>query len=170
MASVCASMGNTTARIAARLATSAWWMAVANKVRRVLLKLTNDARLVAAVGGAVGYFAEQAGVDARARADLITATEEACRDTFPLLDDADPVLGVQVEGFPDRIEVTLEHQAQPAPAAGLETFVSGGEQTGTGRAGGLRLLSRVDRVQYGAEGGTSRMTLVKYVRSHSSEK
>jgi len=138
-------------------------MTVANKVRRVLLKLTSDARLVAAVGGAVGSFAEQAGLDARARADLIAATEEACWGTFPLLTDADPLLGVEIEGFADRIEVTLAHQGQSEPTGAAE-------ETGAGGTRGRRLLSRVDRVRYGAEGGTSRMTLVRYVGANSSKK
>ncbi len=133
-----------------------------NKTRRVVLKLTRDARLVAGVGGAVGYFAEQAGLDAHARADLITATEEACQETFPLLTDADPILGVEIEGFPDRIEVTLEHQG-PSNSTGAEG-------TGAGQVGRLRLLSRVDRVQCDAEGGTSRMTLIKYVGAHPAKK
>ena len=146
-------------------------MAVVNKVRRVLLRLTSDARLVAAVGGAVGYFAEQAGLEARARADLIAATEEACWATFPLLTEADPLLGVQIEGFSDRIEVTLAHHGEPEPTAGLESFALGAEeQIGEARTSGQRLLSQVDRVQYGAEGGTSRMTLVKYVGANPSKK
>jgi hypothetical protein len=109
-----------------------------------VLKLTSDARLVAAVAGAVGYFADQAGLDAGGRADLITAIEEACREIFPLLDTADSVLSVRIEGFPDRIEVVLEHQGQPVPAA---------------------RLPHVDRVQYETQGSTSHMTLVKYVRN-----
>jgi len=123
----------------------------------------DDARLVAAVGGAVGHFADQAGLDARARAELIAAAEEACRDTFPLLTPDEPFLGVQIGAFPDRIEVTLEHHGRQVPTAGLESFAAaGGEGSG---AGGLRLLSRVDRVQYNTEGSTSRMKLIKYLRA-----
>lgn len=144
---------------------------MATRTTRVVLRLTHDARLVAAVGGAVGYFADQAGLDAHTRADLVAATEEACRDTFPLLTPFDPVLGVQIEGFPERIEVTFEHHGQQVPTAGLESFTAHGQEgSGVGGSSGLRLLSRVDRVKYNSEGGTSRMTLVKYVRTRPGEK
>ena len=136
-----------------------------------MLRLTNDARLVAAAGGAVGHFADRAGLDAHARADLVAATEEACRDTFPLLTPSDPVLGVQIEGFPDRIEVTFEHHGQQVPTAGPEGFAApGGEGSGAGGSSGRRLLSRVDRVKYNIEGGTSRMTLVKYAHAQPGKK
>lgn len=137
---------------------------MATSTSRVVLKLTSDARLAAAVGGAVGFFADQARLDARARADLIAAAEEACRETLPLLTPAEPLLGVQIEALPDRIEVTLEHHGQPVPTVGLESFAApAGEGSGASGASGLRLLSRVDRVQYNTAGGTSRMTLIKYL-------
>ncbi len=140
-----------------------WWTAVANENSRVVLKLTGDLRLLAAVAGAVGHLAEQAGFDARAQADLIAAAEEACRDTFPLLTPDDPTLGVTIQGFPDRLEVTLEHQGRAVPTAGLETFAIPGAE-GAGGLSALGLLVRVDRVQYDVQGGASRMTLIKYLR------
>ncbi len=139
-----------------------------NDSGRVVLKLSNDPRLVAGVAGAVGHIAERAGLDAGAQADLVAAAEEALRQTFPLRADAGALLGVTIEDFPDRIEVTLEHQGHPLPAAGLETFaVPGAEETGG--LSGLKLLARVDRVQYDTQGGVSRMTLIKYVRPQSSK-
>lgn len=66
--------------------------------------------------------------------------------------------------------MTLAHHGQPEPMAGLESFALGAEQIGAGRPGGRRLLSQVDRVQYRAEGGTSHMTLVKYVGASPSKK
>ncbi len=144
---------------------------MATRTTRVVLRLTNDARLVAAAGGAVGHFADHAGLDAHTRADLVAATEEACRDTFPLLTPSDPVLGVQIEGFPDRIEVTFEHHGQQVPTAGLESFIAPREEgSGAGGSSGLRLLSRVDRVKYNTEGSRSRMTLVKYVQTRPGKK
>lgn len=118
---------------------------MANKTTCVLLKLTSDVRLVAGVGGAVGFFAALAGLDSQASANLIAAAEEACRDCFPQLSPDDPLLDVRIEDLADRIEVTLEHRGRPA-------------------AHGTAALG-VDRVEYEAEGGMSRMTLIQYVHT-----
>jgi anti-sigma regulatory factor (Ser/Thr protein kinase) len=131
---------------------------VPNESGRVVLKLSNDPRLVASVAGAVGHIAERAGFDTGAQADLVAAAEEALRQTFPLLANAGALLGVTVEDFPDRVEVTLEHRGHPLPAS---------QQTGG--LTGPKLLARVDRVQYDTQGGVSRMTLIKYIRPQSSE-
>ena len=156
-------MASTIAPIAARPATSVWWTAVAGDPGRVVLKLSNDPRLMAGVSGAVEHMAERAGCDARACADLIVAAEEACRETFPLLPAADAQLAVTIEDFPDRVEVTFEYQGQTRPAAGLDTFaVPGAEEEGG--LSGRKLLARVDRVQFDTQDATSRLTLVKYIR------
>ena len=140
---------------------------MAVEASRVVLKLPNDPRLVAAAAAAVEHFAERVGFDAPAQADLAAAVEEACCETLPLLPNSDATLDVTVEEFPDRLEVTLQHQGQAVPTAGLDTFaIPGAEAAGAGGLSGLGLLSRVDRVQYNTQGGTSRMTLVKYVRAH----
>jgi hypothetical protein len=123
---------------------------LANKTTRVLLKLTSDARLLAGVGGAVAFFAALAGLDSQASANLIAAAEQACRDRFPQLSPDDPLLDVRIENLVDRIEVTLEHRSRPASGAAA---ASG--------HGGAALP--VDRVEYRAEGGMSRMTLIQYV-------
>ena len=136
---------------------------MANDPGRVVLRLSNDLRLIAGVAAAVGHIAERAGCDARAQAELVAAAEEACRDTLPLLTDAEAPLEVIIEDFPDRVEVTLEHQGQLLPAAGLETFVVPGV-VGPGGLSGLKLLAHVDRVQYDTHAGTSRFTLIKYIQ------
>jgi hypothetical protein len=125
---------------------------LANKTTCVLLKLTSDARLVAGVGGAVGFFAALAGLDSQASANLIAAAEEACRDCFPQLSPDDPLLDVRIEDLADRIEVTLEHRGRPAAGAAAAS------------AHGTAALG-VDRVEYEAEGGMSRMTLIQYVHT-----
>jgi hypothetical protein len=131
---------------------------------RLVLRLSRDLRLLAGVAGALAHIAERAGYDAGARADMAAAAEEVCRDTFPLLTESDPRLSVIIEDFADRIEVTLEHNGQAIPTAGLESFAfPAAEQTG--RSSGLGLLARVDRVTYDSKSGTSRMTLVKYLRA-----
>ncbi len=121
---------------------------------RVVLKLSNHPGLVAAVAGAVGHVAARAGCDARARADLIAAAEEACRNAFSRLATADAQLGVTIEGFPDRVVVTLEHKGPPALGAAEPGGLSGG-----------KLLAQVDRVQYDTKGDVSRMILTKYSRA-----
>ncbi len=136
---------------------------------RVVLKLSNDPRLMAGMTGAVEHMAERAGCGARACADLIAAAEEACRDTFPLLPAADAQLAVTIEDFPDRVEVTFEYQGGGLPAAGLDTFAVPGAE-GVGGLSGRKLLARVDRVQYDIQDGTSRLTLVKYIRPRSHKK
>ncbi len=146
-----------------------WWTAVGNDPSRLVLRLSSDPRLVAGVAGAVALIAERAGCDAGAQADLVAAAEGACRDTFPLLTGADPRLGVIIEQLVDRIEVTLEHDGQAVPIAGLESFAFPGAEE-TGRTSGLGLLARVDRVTYNVESGTSRMTLVKYLHTHPGKK
>jgi anti-sigma regulatory factor (Ser/Thr protein kinase) len=130
---------------------------VADDPGRVVLKLSNHPRLVAAVGGAIGHVAARAGWDARAMADLIAAAEEACRNAFSRLAAADAQLGVTIEGFPDRVVVTIEHKGPPAPGAAEPGSLSGGN-----------LLTQVDRVQYDTEGDVSRMILIKY--SHAQPK
>ena len=146
-----------------------WWTAVAGDPGRVVLKLSNDPRLMAGVSGAVEHMAERAGCDARACADLIVAAEEACRETFPLLPAADAQLAVTIEDFSDRVEVTFEYQGGGLPAAGLHAFaVPGAEEEG--ELSGRKLLARVDRVQYDTQDGTSRLTLVKYIRPQSRKK
>jgi len=136
---------------------------------RVELLLSSDPRLVAGVARAVEYIAERAGFDARAQADLTAAAEEACRDTLPLLSEADPKLGVIIEGFADRIEVALEHGCRPAASAGQEGLAGTGMGVGGAQKDSL-LLSRVDRVLHCTQSGTCRTTLVKYLRVQRHEK
>jgi anti-sigma regulatory factor (Ser/Thr protein kinase) len=125
---------------------------------RVHMRLSGDPRLVAGVGGAVQRMAERAGLGEAAAAALASATEEACQNTFPLLQPSDPFLSVGVFSFHDHLEVTVEHRGVEEPSAGLDTFLRGGGETT-----GLDLMARVDRVQYDTAGGTSRTTLIKYL-------
>lgn len=128
---------------------------------RIILRLTGDARLMPAVVRAVESFAERIGFGAAASRSLGEAAEQACNDSFAQMDDTGGEVGVIVEDFADRIEITVEHKGDAGPAAGLDTF---GGFSGAGGAG-LALLARVDRVQYQTENGVSRMKLIKYVSS-----
>lgn len=134
---------------------------MATKTSRVVLRLTKDERLVAAVEAAAGHFAERVFLDTSARADLVTVAADVCRATFPLLAGPDATLEVTLEGFSDRIELTLEHEGQAELAPDLATFAFPRE--GGDELGGINLLARVDRVLCDSQEGTSRMTLVKYI-------
>lgn len=132
---------------------------------RVHLDLNGDLRLLAGLSGAVEHFAQQVGLGEPAQRDLITAAEEACRDTFRLLTPESPTLRVTIVAHLDRVEVSLEHRGEAVPTAGLDTFFGAGAKSSTGgELTGLSLMKRVDRVQYHTEGGTSRTTLVKYLK------
>ncbi len=138
------------------------------ETRRIHLRLGSDERLLTAVSIAVAWIGEQAGLESAAQADLVTAVEEACRDTLSVLSKDNPLLDIEVDKLADRVEVTLEHHGAARPAAGLESFISGGQGLAGGPSG-LSLLARVDRVQYNSESGASKTTLIKYLRPLDSE-
>jgi len=118
--------------------------------------------------GVVEHFAQSAGLAPEEQQNLIAATQQACQNTFKLLSGEDGRLGVRILGLPDRIEIVLEHRGEALPSAGLDTFAAltagGAEESDIA---GLELMARVDRVLYHTEGGSSRMTLVKYVSPQS---
>ncbi|MGH9714401.1 MAG: hypothetical protein ACRD5M_13975 [Candidatus Acidiferrales bacterium] len=128
------------------------------------LSLHNDPRLLAAVSAIVSHSAQRVGLTAEAQEGLAAAVIDACRETFPLLGDSDEshsALKVIVEDFQDRIEVTIEHAGEALPTAGLDSFCGGGEGIAAGISNSLQ-DTRVDRVQYEAQNGRSRMKLIKY--------
>ena len=128
---------------------------------RVELQLPNDPRATSAVSGAVEHLAGRAGFATAQQKEVAAAAEAACRAAFRRLGDYDSTVGVTVEEFEDRIEVTVEHSGEIAPAVGLEEIVS----TASSREGADQgLLARMDRVQYQTVGGVSRMILIKYAR------
>ena len=130
------------------------------------LRLNNDPWLLRGLVGAVEHFAHRAGLDDESCRSLITATEQACENTFQLLPDGTSTLLVAIQDYPDRVEVAIEHKGEELPSAGLDTFAGFGAE---GDLSGLLLMAHVDRVQYQTEGGTSRMTLVKYVHASSAK-
>jgi hypothetical protein len=132
------------------------------------MDLYNDLRLVPGVLGVVEHFAQSAGLAPEEQQNLIAATQQACLDTFKLLPGEDGRLGVSILGLPDRIEIVLEHRGEALPSAGLDTFAAlAAGSTAESDFAGLELMARVDRVLYHTEGGSSRMTLVKYVSPHA---
>ncbi len=136
-------------------------MSVIAETHRVDFALGRDARLFRAVNAAIAVLGDAAGFDLAEVENLGAAAEAACEDTFPQLPAEFPQLSVTVESFSDRLEITLAHRGESAPAIGLERFAS---QAGTQRANGPALLESVDRVQYESSGGIARTRLVKYLR------
>jgi hypothetical protein len=133
---------------------------------RTELTLQDDPRLMAGVVAIVSFAAHRCGLSNGAREGLAAAAAEACRETFPLVNNngsKDAALKVIVSDFADRVEVAIEHSGESLPSAGLDTFcdaASGaGSQTGLSRA---LQKANVDRVQYETRDGVSRMTLIKY--------
>ncbi len=135
-------------------------MSVTAETHRVDFALERDARLLRAVSAAIAVLGEAAGLGPADAQDLGAAAEAACEDTFPQLLGESPQLSVTVESFSDRLEITLAHRGESAPAVGLQTFAP---QAGPQQAGRPALLQSVDRVQYDSRGGIARTRLVKYL-------
>jgi len=133
---------------------------------RTELTLQDDPRLMAGVVAIVSFAAHRCGLSSGAQEGLAAAAAEACRETFPLVNgngSKDCSLKVIVSGFPDRVEVSIEHSGESLPSAGLDTFCDAASSAGsqTGLSGALQ-KTNVDRVQYETRDGVSRMTLIKY--------
>jgi len=143
---------------------------VAREIGRIELKLDRDARLTAGVTAAVIHVAESAGLGADAQADLVAAAEDACGEAFRLLTAAGARLAVTIEEFTDRIEVTLEYRVQPAQVGRETSGLPRTEPAQPVGSTGRGLLGRVDNVLSNTQGGTSRTTLVKYIRAQPKQK
>ena len=129
------------------------------------LILHEDTRLFGAISAVVHHASQRCGLSEAGVQGLAAATEEACRETFPLMEgqgNGEPTVKVIVSDFTDRVEVAIEHTGEALPTAGLDTFI--GDGTGDPGAGLSRALqmTKVDRVQYQTSSGVSRMTLIKY--------
>jgi anti-sigma regulatory factor (Ser/Thr protein kinase) len=132
---------------------------------RVELHLDRDPRLISAVRSAVHFQATRAGLEEKGCESLSLASEEVCREALTQMTDADGGLSVTLVTFPDRMEISIHHRGQLAPAVGLETFApAGAASSGAGRVNGMELLTRVDRVTFNTESGVARTTLVKFLR------
>ena len=132
---------------------------------RVVFHLDGGPRLVAPIRCAVHFEAARAGLDAGDCDELGKAFEDVCRKALLQLTGADGGLEITIDTFADRIEISVRHRGQLAPAAGLETFTalmaSAGE---SGGLSGMESLEGVDRVMFSFEDGAARTTLVKFLR------
>ncbi len=111
------------------------------------MRLHTDARLLPALASAVAHFSERAGLDAAAQSGLGAAAEEAFRGIGALLQNHEGLFGIIVADFPDRVEVTFEHEGRPWDLSGEKMF------------------AQADRSQQETRGGFSRLVLIKFVRS-----
>ena len=135
---------------------------MAEEITRTEFRLSPDAQLVLGVVVAAEHFARRRNLDEAAVQSLMRAAQDACQSTFQLLSGDSPTLGVVITEFDDRIEMTIEHQGEALPTAGLDTFLdAAADDASTGQLSGFTLMTLVDRVQYQTEAGTQRMTLVK---------
>jgi len=166
-ASVSAWMANTTARIAGKLAKSAWPNRMTDEPVRVVFHLDQDWNLVGVFCCAVEHQAIQAGFETEAGAQLARAAGDVCRETISHLGGNGEVVDITLDTFSDRMEIAIHCRGQLLPAIGLETFAfSDAHSGGAGGLNGQELLSRVDRVLYNAEDGVARTTLVKFLPVH----
>jgi hypothetical protein len=138
---------------------------MADDTTRIELHLDRDPRLITAVRSAVHFQATRAGLEEKGCENVALASEEVCKEALTQITDADGGLNVTLEIFPNRMEISIHHRGQLAPAVGLETFAPpGAAGKGAGGLNGLELLTRVDRVMFNTEKGVARTTLVKFLR------
>ena len=132
---------------------------------RTTIQLSCHEQMVPGVGGAVAHYADRVGLNEESRDSLVSALEDFCRETLPLLGSSGGRLTVAIEEFEDRIEIVVEHEGLARPSAGMDTFLAGNGSASDSRLLGVRLLRNVDRVEYDSRNGSVRTTLVKYLRS-----
>jgi hypothetical protein len=137
-------------------------MNVETESKSIRLQVDADLRLAAAVGGAVRYLADAAGMENEATTQLQSAVVAACEEAFEHLSKNHPRLDVTLTRLSDRIEVALSHQGETVPAVGLDTIAKAATQQGAGpsEAGPL---SGVDRIQYETQGNVTVTRLTKYI-------
>ncbi len=146
------------ARTAGKLATCRLRAAaVSAEAKSIQLQIDADPRLAAAVGGAVRFLADAAGLTSDEATDLQKSVVTACEESFEHLTGERPHLTVTLTRYSDRIEVAMAHEGTAEPAVGLDRIAGfAGRLEGSGGLGG------VDRVQYEAHDGMAVTRLTKY--------
>jgi hypothetical protein len=135
---------------------------VDTETKSIRLLVDADPRLAAAVGGAVRYLADAAGMENDATAQLQAAVIAACREAFEHLSDNHPHLDVTLTRRSDRIEVVISYEGETAPAVGLDTIARSASQDGADPGGGGP-FNGVDRIQYETQGNVAVTRLTKYI-------
>ncbi|MBZ5703576.1 MAG: hypothetical protein LAN84_17225 [Acidobacteriia bacterium] len=128
---------------------------------RVKIRIQNDSRLLAGLGGAIAHCACLAGLCESAAASLRAAALGVCQEAFRHLPDSRALLEVAITLYSDRLEVALSQPGSAAPVVGLDTL-SGLAEQGSGAQNPF-LAGGVDRVQYDVQGGVACTRLTKYL-------
>jgi hypothetical protein len=113
--------------------------------------LHNDRRLFGAVQAVIEYASEHAHLSESARGEVENAASEASEEAFRLSSrngNTDPVVRMVITGFPDRVEIAIEHRGD-SPVG--------------------QHLKNVDRIDSKVQDGVSRTTLVKFGVASKSE-
>ena len=77
---------------------------------RTELVLHEDTRLFGAISAVVHHASQRCGLSEAGQQGLAAAAEEACRETFPLMEgqaNGEPTVKVIVSDFTDRVEVAI---------------------------------------------------------------
>jgi len=127
----------------------------------VEIRLQNDSRLLAGLGGVIAHCACAAGLCESAAASLRAAALGACEEAFRQMPDSHAALAIVITLYSDRLEVALSQPGAAAPAVGLDTL-SGLAPPGSGAQNPF-LAGGVDRVQYDVRGGVACTRLTKYL-------
>jgi len=133
---------------------------------RIHLRLGGDPRLAAGVAGAVENCAGQVGFDAADGANLAAVVRAVCRQAVEQAAGEESALDVTIECSGERVAVIIEH-AGAAPAVGLDSFAASTPEV-AGAPGGAALLRDVDRIEFSAQSGRARTTLVKFLPKKAS--
>ena len=99
---------------------------MSNEPAHTELILHEDTRFFGAIGAVVQHASQRCGLSEAGQQGLTAAAEEACRETFPLMEghaNGEPTVRVIVSDYPDRVEVAIEHTGEALPTAGLDTFI-----------------------------------------------
>jgi hypothetical protein len=129
---------------------------VSTDSKHIEIRLDADPRFAAAAAGGARYLGESSGLTAEAAAKLQSAILFACEEAFGNLDAVNAQVEVDLNQFPDRIEISIIHSAD-VPSVGLHTLL------GTGKDA----LEGVDRVQYEQSSGSSVTKLTKFLGPHA---
>jgi len=127
----------------------------------VAIRIQNDSRLLAGLGGAIAHCACAAGLCESAAANLRAAALGACEEAFRQMPDSHAALEIAITLYSDRLEVALSQPGAAAPAVGLDAL-SGLAPPGSGAQNPF-LAGGVDRVQYDTRGGVACTRLTKYL-------
>ena len=131
-------------------------------LKNLHMQMDADARLAAAAGGVARFLADAAGLENSDIARLQSTVIAACSEAFEHLTRSHPHLELEFSRYADRIEVTLSHRGDAAPAVGLDA-IAGFAKSSSKSAPGPSAFAGVDRVQHETHGAKIITRLTKYL-------